>query len=136
MPEKWVKMNLPVDLESIEEIGALKCVSQVAVNDLRVAADIGVHSHEIGRKQTLIIGVVADIVTPREDILTETIDYNRIVEHAQDLARERISLIETFAAKLADRCLESDLVLRVEVCVQKPAALLNGLASTRVVRWT
>lgn len=129
-------MNLQMDLTSIGKDAGLNCVSQIAVNDLRVAADIGVHSHEIGRKQTLIIGVVADIVTPREDILTETIDYNRIVEHAQDLACERICLIETFAARLAERCLESDLVVRVEVCVQKPAALLNGLASTRVVRWT
>ncbi|AIT81893.1 dihydroneopterin aldolase (plasmid) [Novosphingobium pentaromativorans US6-1] len=113
----------------------MKRLSQVGVSDLRVAADIGVHSHEIGRRQTLVISVIADIVTPREDALAETIDYNRIVEYAQDLARERICLIETYAARLADLCLQSDLVVRVEVSVQKPAALLNGLASTRIVRW-
>lgn len=109
-------------------------VVQVCVRDIRLAADIGVHQHEIGRRQALIVCVTADVAVGERDTLSSTFDYNSIVGFAQGLANERICLIENFAAKLADLCLGSPLVQRVEISVEKPGALANGIAATRVVK--
>jgi len=42
-------------------------------------------------------------------------------------------LIETFCARLASDCLAAGPTDRVEVVVEKPGALLNGVASARAV---
>lgn len=76
-------------------------LQQVTVRDLRVAADIGVHSYEIGRRQTLVLAVTLRLRPASDDCLAETIDYNGIVAAALGLAEERVALIETFADRLA-----------------------------------
>jgi 7,8-dihydroneopterin aldolase/epimerase/oxygenase len=108
-------------------------LSEVLVRDIRVAGDIGVFAHEFGRVQALIVDVRLGIVPVRDDSLNSTIDYNDVVEHAMVLGRERIALIETFARRLAERCLTHPRVLEAEVQVKKPGALTNGVAAARVV---
>ncbi len=108
-------------------------LQEVWIEDLRVAADIGVHAHEMGRRQALIVDARLSLRPPSGDHLAETLDYNRVVEYAVALAEERIALIETFARRLALACLEHDGVLRAEIVVKKPGALANGLAGTRIV---
>lgn len=106
---------------------------ELRVRDIRVAADIGVHAHEIGRPQLLAVDVRLSIIPPSKDQLGETIDYNRIVEYAVELGGMRLSLIETFARRLGEACLATPGVLEADVTVEKPGALPNGLASSRVV---
>ena len=108
-------------------------VQEVAVRDIRLAADIGVHAHEIGRLQALIVHVGLKIRPVVSDYLGDTIDYNAVVAHASALAAQRIALIETFAQRLALICLEYPNVLEADVVVEKPGALANGRASTHVV---
>jgi len=43
-------------------------------------------------------------------------------------------LIETFCVRLARDCLAAGPIDRVEVIVEKPGALVNGVASARAVR--
>ena len=112
---------------------ALVAVQEVVVRDIRLAADIGVHAHEIGRLQALIVQVGLKIRPVMSDCLADTIDYNAVVAHASALASERIALIETFAQRLAQTCLEYPNVLEADVRVEKPGALANGRASTHVV---
>jgi len=107
--------------------------STISVRDLSVSADIGVYAHEIGQPQTLLINVALLMRTAPADRLADTVDYTRIVEVADALAHERIELIETFAYRLATACLAFAGVMQADVQVEKPGALVRGIAGTRIV---
>lgn len=108
-------------------------LSSVSVRDIVVQADIGVHAHEIGHPQPLVVSVILEIDAPHADRIEATIDYNGIVALAEALGAQRIGLIETFAHRLATQCLEFAGVRSADVAVEKPRALGNGVASTRLV---
>ena len=98
--------------------------SKVFVTGLKVQAQIGVYKHEIGRVQPLIVDVELDVPTGSSDRLAETLNYESILEAAQLLAAEgHIDLVETFAHRLADRCLADPRVTRARVRIEKPLAL-------------
>jgi dihydroneopterin aldolase len=108
-------------------------LQEVLVSNLQVAAHIGVHAHELGRRQSLTVNVRLAIESLSDDLLSQTIDYNMVVEAAQALADQRIALIETFGQRLAAACLQHPAVLRAEVLVEKPGALHLALAAARTV---
>jgi dihydroneopterin aldolase len=108
-------------------------LAEISVTGLEVAADIGVYAHERGRPQPLVVDVVVRLPAPASDTLDASLDYQRIAEYAHALARERICLIETFARRLAERCLDHPVAQAVEVRVAKPGALRGGLAGTRIL---
>lgn len=108
-------------------------LQEVLVSDLQVAAHIGVHAHELGRRQSLVVSVRLGIERPCDDLLGQTIDYNDVVDAALALADQRIALIETFGQRLAAACLEHPAVYRADVLVEKPGALHLALAAARTV---
>jgi dihydroneopterin aldolase len=98
--------------------------SKVFVTGVKVQAEIGVYRHEIGRVQPLIVDVELDVPTGASDRLSETLNYEAILQAAQDVAAEgHIALVETFAHRLAGRCLADPRVSRARVRVEKPLAL-------------
>ncbi|MGH6910886.1 MAG: dihydroneopterin aldolase [Phenylobacterium sp.] len=98
--------------------------SKVFVTGLKVQAQIGVYRHEIGRVQPLIVDVELDVPTSGSDRLAETVNYETILLAAQQLAAEgHIDLVETFAHRLAGRCLADPRVTRARVRIEKPLAL-------------
>lgn len=98
--------------------------SRVFVTGLQVQAEIGVYRHEIGRVQPLIVDVELDVPTNASDRLAETVNYETILAAAQALAAEgHVDLVETFAHRLASRCLEDARVSRARVRIEKPLAL-------------
>ena len=105
----------------------------VSVSNLLVEANIGLHAHEKGRLQRLNLHVTVKVLPPRRDQIDQTIDYNAVMTIANAVAVTHTNLIETFAMQVAKRCLDLDRVIEAEVSVEKPAALANGVASTRVV---
>lgn len=108
-------------------------LSAVTVRNLPVMADIGVYPHEIGFPQELIVHVTLRVRPARAERLEETLDYTAVVAAAQALASERIGLIESFAYRLAEACLRHPVVEEADVLVEKPGALIAGLAGARVV---
>jgi len=106
---------------------------EVRVHDLRLAARIGAHAHELHRRQMLRVMVSLRLKRAPLDELNETIDYDRVVTLAEALSNEHIVLIETFCARLARDCLAAGPIDRVEVVVEKPGALVNGVAIARAV---
>lgn len=106
---------------------------EVRVHDLRLAARIGAHAHEMDRRQMLRVMVSLNLKCEPLDHLGATIDYDRVVALAEALSHEHIVLIETFCSRLARDCLAAGPVDRVEVVVEKPGALVNGVASARAV---
>ena len=98
--------------------------SKVFVTGVKVQAQIGVYRHEIGRLQPLVVDVELDVPTGSGDRLADTVNYETILEAARAVAAEgHIHLVETFAHRLAERCLADARVTRVRVRVEKPLAL-------------
>lgn len=98
--------------------------SKVFVTGVKVQAEIGVYRHEIGRVQPLIVDVELDVPTDASDRLADTFNYEAILQAAQEVAAGgHIHLVETFAHRLADRCLADPRVSRARVRVEKPLAL-------------
>lgn len=104
--------------------GVRLVTSRVFVTGVKVQAEIGVYRHEIGRVQPLIVDVELDVPTDASDRLADTVNYETIVQAAQDVAAGgHIALVETFAHQLADRCLADPRVSRARIRVEKPLAL-------------
>ncbi len=104
--------------------GATLLASRVFVTGLKVQAEIGVHKHEIGRVQPLVVDVELDVPTEATDRLSDTVNYETILAAAQAVAAEgHLHLVETFAHRLATRCLTDPRVSRARVRVTKPLAL-------------
>ena len=103
-------------------------VWRVFVRGLRLDIEIGVHLHEHGRVQPVILDVELDIpATPAHGPvhrLADTLNYEAVVERAQAIAAEgHIMLVETYAERLAQALFAEPRVLRVHVRVAKPEAL-------------
>ena len=87
-------------------------------------AQIGVYRHEIGRVQPLIVDVELDVPTDASDRLADTLNYEAILQAAKDVAAGgHLALVETFAHRLAERCLADPRVSRARIRVEKPLAL-------------
>jgi dihydroneopterin aldolase len=98
--------------------------TRVFVRALRVEAEIGVHAHERGRRQTLVIDVELDLAGEPWRSIHQTVDYEKVVAHARAVAEEgHVLLVETFAWRLARACLRETGVTRARVRVEKPLAL-------------
>lgn len=117
-------------VDRCDETAAIAC--EVMLDGIEVQADIGAYAREFGRPQPLMIDVTIAIVPPSGDALATTFDYAAIRGFALDLAGERIALIETFAERLARRCLAHPAALAVDVRITKPRAVPGCLARTRI----
>ena len=103
---------------------ARTAMTKVFVTGLKVQAEIGVYRHEIGRVQPLVIDVELDVPTAGAARLSDTLNYETILEAAQTIAGSgHIELVETFAERLAAACLADARVTRARVRVEKPLAL-------------
>ena len=102
----------------------------VFVRGLRVEAGIGVHDHEQGRLQTLVIDVALDLAPVPVERLSDTINYETVAEAARAIVAEgHVGLVETFAERLATACLEDERVRRCAVRIEKPGALDGAAAA-------
>lgn len=105
------------------------------VRDLVVASEIGVHAHEKGRRQRVRINLDLDVeegAGPREDRITEVVDYEDIVVRLRKLVTaDHVNLVETLAERIAQLCLTDRRVRRARVRVEK-LDVFGDLASVGV----
>ena len=102
----------------------------VFVRGLRVEAGIGVHDHELGRLQFLVIDVTLELAPIPVEQLGDTINYETVAEAARAIVAEgHVGLVETFAERLALACLEDGRVRRCTVRIEKPGALDGAAAA-------
>jgi dihydroneopterin aldolase len=96
----------------------------VFVRGLKVEAGIGVHAHEQGRLQTLVIDVTLELGPMPVERLADTINYETVASAARAIVAEgHVGLVETFAERLAVACLDDGRVRRCTVRIEKPGAL-------------
>ena len=108
---------------------AAKGLRHVFVHGLKLKASIGIFDHEKARKQVVIISV--DLVVTEGDAHHDQIEnvvcYKKIVNDIEDLiSAGHVLLVETLAEQIADKCLETDDVMRVLVKVEKPEAFIHA----------
>lgn len=98
----------------------------VFVRGLRVEAGIGVHDHEQGRLQPLVIDVTLELELAPAPVerLADTINYETVAAAARAIVADgHVGLVETFAERLATACLDDARVRRCTVRIEKPGAL-------------
>ena len=101
----------------------------VFVRGLEVAAGIGVHDHELGRLQRLVLDVSLELAPAAVERLADTINYETVAEAARAIAAEgHVGLVETFAERLALALLTDGRVRRCTVRIEKPGALDGAVA--------
>jgi dihydroneopterin aldolase len=107
----------------------------VFVRGLRVDAGIGVYDHEHGRLQPLVIDVALELGDVAVVRLSDTVNYETVAQAARALAAEgHIGLVETFAERLAQACLDDSRVRAATVRIEKPEALPGASAAGCEVR--
>jgi dihydroneopterin aldolase len=103
---------------------------KVFVRGLKIQAGIGVHDHEQGRLQTLVIDVTLDLGAAAVSRLGDTVNYETVAASARAIAGEgHVGLVETFAERLALSCLDDPRVEGVVVRIDKPGALDGAAAA-------
>jgi 7,8-dihydroneopterin aldolase/epimerase/oxygenase len=102
---------------------------RIALIGLELEGGIGVHPHEQGIAQRLIVDVELEVQglgqVAQSDVLTATIDYDEVAEIAREVVHSRHhNLIETVADKIARQVVELDARIgQVTVRVEKPGAV-------------
>lgn len=96
---------------------------RISLRDHIVEADIGAFQQERGTTQRLQFNVVVEVrplPEPLEDDVDRILSYDRITEAiAAELAEERLNLLETLAARVAERILNEPQAMRVFVRIEK-----------------
>jgi dihydroneopterin aldolase len=110
--------------------------SRVFLRALTLDAHIGYYAEEKGVRQPLIVDVelTLDVARFREEDIHGTVDYTKVAKEARDLANTHTDLIETFAERLAERCLVYPLVSAVRIHIEKPRAVPGAMAGVEIVR--
>ncbi len=102
----------------------------VFVRGLRLEAGIGVHDHELGRLQPLVIDVSLELEPAPIERLADTINYETVAAAARAIAAAgHVGLVETFAERLGAACLSDSRVRRCTVRIEKPGALDGAAAA-------
>ena len=85
--------------------------------------EIGAYAEERGRRQRVRFDVVLEVARSNahvDDRSARVVNYGDMVDAVEDLiAGPRINLLETFAERLAERCLTDPRTRRVHVRIQK-----------------
>lgn len=106
-------------------------MERIELHGIEVYGHHGVHAHERERGQRFVVdlAVGADLsVAGASDRLEDTVDYTALVAAVTAVVGgEPVDLLETLAARIAERCLAIDRVEVVEVTVHKPNAQLGAL---------
>jgi dihydroneopterin aldolase len=116
-------LNAPIPTASEPSVIRVES-AKVLIRGLRVEAEVGVYTHEHGRRQPLVVDVELDVAAAAGDHLSDAVNYEIIAAKAEAVAAHgHLKLIETFAERLARACLEDSRVSRARVRVEKPEAL-------------
>ena len=96
---------------------------RISLRDHVVDVDIGAFQKERGHRQRVMFNVVVEVrpvPQPLDDDVDRILSYDRITESiAAELAAERLNLLETLAARVAERILAEPQAMRVFVRIEK-----------------
>ncbi len=96
---------------------------RISLRDYLIEAEIGAFQAERGNTQRLLFNVVVEVrpqTGPIDDDVDRILSYDRITEAiADELAEQRLNLLETLAERVAERILEAPQSMRAFVRIEK-----------------
>ncbi len=96
---------------------------RISLRDHVVEVEIGAFQKERGHTQRVMFNVVVEVrpaAAPLDDDVDKILSYDRITESiADELAAERLNLLETLAERVAERILAEPQAMRVFVRIEK-----------------
>jgi dihydroneopterin aldolase len=94
----------------------------IAVNGIAVRGRHGVLAAERANPQDFLVDIECLLNrTDCGDELDSTVDYGKLIQTAQlVIGGESCNLLETLAKRIADSCMESELIEKITVRVHKP----------------
>ncbi len=94
---------------------------KILIENLQLFGHHGVQEHERAQGQLFAVDVELECHPPKEDTLSETVDYTRVIERIYAVNNSQsFQLIETFAGAIAEAIVRDFLkVQRVRVRVRK-----------------
>lgn len=102
-------------------------LDRIHIRELGARCIIGIYPHERENKQEVLISIClyADLrLAGQSDRIEDTVDYKRIKRSVLDMVEaSSFNLVERLAQRVAEICLETPNVRRVDVSVDKPGAL-------------
>jgi dihydroneopterin aldolase len=109
---------------------AESAVRHVFIRDLALDAHIGVHRHEEGNSQPILVNIdltVAEGGEPVGDRLQNVVDYESVVNSVEEIvSRGHLRLVETLAELIAQDCLKDQRVLNARIRIEKLAIISNA----------
>ncbi len=104
-----------------------KPLDKIHIRDLFLRCIIGNNPEERVKRQDVMMNITlyADLSSAcRSDQMEDTVDYKKIKNQIVEMVENSsYFLIERLAERIAEICLESQLVQKVRVLVEKPGAL-------------
>jgi dihydroneopterin aldolase/D-erythro-7,8-dihydroneopterin triphosphate epimerase len=100
---------------------------QILIKDLFLRTIIGINDDERNNRQDVLINLALDTDTRPaglSDDIADAVNYRTLSKQVVELVENsRFYLVEKLAEEIATLCLADVRVLRVQVTIQKPAAL-------------
>ncbi len=123
-------MTSPVRVPARRSEAVRRTGLKIFVRGLRVTGRIGVHAHERGRVQPLVVDLELEVDDRRIEGIADTVDYEKVVALVRTtLAVGHVDLVEEFAERLGRACLDDPRVTAVKIRVDKPEAVDDALGA-------
>lgn len=103
------------------------------IDALTIETRMGVGEEERRRPQRLLLDLRVEVAPrqPRQDDVSEVVDYGAIAQRVRDLAAGERRLLETLAREVAEAALVDPAVAAVEVAIRKPDLLDDCVVGIR-----
>lgn len=102
-------------------------MDRIFIQDLALRCIIGVYPEERRDKQDVVINVTMETdlrAAGKSDRLEDSVDYKSVKKRILEIVEgSQFQLIESLAERIAEACLEAELVQRAIVRIDKPGAL-------------
>ena len=130
MSLKQVKNVKPLRIADAE-----KKIRHVFIRDYVVSCSIGIHNHEKKNQQRVRINVdlaVSEGEVPIDDSICNVVCYEKLVSGIKTIVSEgHVNLVETFADKVVNICLQEKEVQSARVSIEK-LDILDSVGSVGV----
>ena len=104
---------------------------RILIEDLELKMFIGVYDHEKQQKQRVLVSAEIDVIPPqnwRADNVSNILSYADVIDLINTISEEdkHIELVETFAEKIIEKCLQFPEAQSMSVTVKKPDIVDNA----------
>jgi len=117
-----------VELKSRKNKNTIK--RTVLIKDFIIYEIIGIHQNEKSNKQKIIFNIVIDVnqnIFPDENNLSSIVDYEKITNKLENLARnKKYNFLESLAEESFNEIFADKRINSVKIKIEKPDAITNA----------